>query len=136
MRTFLIALMIALLPLRGLVGDVMAMGQAMPTTEQGLQDSRPADAEPASSAATGQVDTAVSAMTGHGPCPDQMSASADAGHTSHGDTCKACDVCHQATLADSAILSLPAAGPGFAPASAEQTFVSANAADSFKPPIL
>jgi hypothetical protein len=120
MRTLLIAIMIALLPVRGFVGDAMAMQMV----QQGLEAASPMD-----------TDSASAAME-PGACPDHLSAAIEGGHASHGGVCHACDVCHQATLASRVSPPAPLVRPGFAPALAVQAFASADTAGSFKPPIL
>jgi cytochrome c553 len=118
MRTFLIALMIALLPLRGWVGDVMAEQMALPSMKVAAPVGAP---------------HAHCAM--HDASADTTQAQ-DGSAQQHHEACSACQACH--TLALEAVLStvtLPAPVHIVTPFLAF-TFASADRALSVKPPIV
>ena len=112
MRHFVLALMIALLPLRGWVGDAMAMEMA------------------AADANAGNIVQAE--CPGHAALPLQ---DGDSPTPAHGESCSACQICHSvaltAMLAPMPSVSMPAA----APRTAAPLFTSAERAAGFKPPI-
>jgi hypothetical protein len=117
MRTLVIALMIALLPLRGWVGDAMAAQTALPV----LQAHTHTDAS--------HVDCPL-----HGASAEAQIASDDGTDSTAG--CVACQICHTVAMEAAplrlAVLSLPRA----VLASASSTFASAERALSVKPPIV
>lgn len=138
MRHLLLALLIALLPLRGWVGEVMAtematsgVAQLQIATKTVADHLHPAGGNPHFYHASPQeqVAQAVPDCAGHGAA--QNAAGADA----HCDTCTACQACH--TLALSPLATSPGAVV-FAPAvprSSAAHFASALAALGQKPPI-
>jgi hypothetical protein len=150
MRFFLFALMIALLPLRGFAGDVMATEMAIQMAAQHSKQNElhehHADATNTvaghadHSAASGQMDAhhevagtqaANAALDG---CP--VHAAAEQCHSSdnHG-SCQACQACHTVALS----LAFTQVEPVFAssrlPNPAAAQFASAEAALGQKPPI-
>lgn len=125
MRVLLLALMIVLLPLRGWVGDAMAMATLVPATPP----AQTASADPHSDHAAATDDLAGQDDDA-GPCTEHAEGGGDG--CAH---CVACDVCHSAAhspVAVPVLLALPAAAPvarnAGLPASAER-------AAGFKPPI-
>lgn len=158
MRCLILALMIVLLPLRGWIGDAMAMNSATgpqiaiqniatdvhPTLGSDHFDAQTsrfilagalpdcADHAP-TSGAVAVPDPALSSSPGASAHPD--CADCDGDHASHDGTCNACQVCH--TVAMSAdTRPLPAlALPAFAPATSFHSFTSALPAPGLKPPI-
>jgi hypothetical protein len=121
MRAFLIALMIALLPLRGWVGDAMAADLALASLpHQAMSVAAP-----------------VSPTTLHADCA--LHAASDAATPDddgdQGAGCTACQVCHTlAVEARAQTVSLPAISFQIIPQPA-CNFASAERALSVKPPI-
>lgn len=127
MRRLFIALLIALLPLRGWVGDAMALTLTLPP--------------PASSSAL----TSVSGHS-HGPLAEHCGHAADArdvsdtsppnGHTGdfHG-TCSACDVCNGPALTAEAVVSAASHLPHAGPLNSASHFASSDRKPTLKPPI-
>jgi hypothetical protein len=126
MRRWFVLLLIALLPLRGVVGDAMAAdmvakhlatAQSAAATETAHHDMDP-DCM-GHSHVNSDADDGTSAMNDTSPCP----------------TCASCQVCSSVALAFAASLDVP---PFFAqprPVAAQPTFTSADPAAGFKPPI-
>jgi hypothetical protein len=112
MRVLLLALMIALLPLRGWLGDAMALELAQP---------------PAASVQHTAAPCAEHAVT--------VSTDEGAAGTSHHAGCGLCQICHQATAAQ-ADLALPALPPlpQAAPATGAARFTSAESVALLRPP--
>ncbi len=127
LRLLLLAFMIALLPLRGWVGDVMAMervSQALTTTS--------------ATAASGDCHEA---MVPHGQADTQHESrqpavAQDAAHAS-GDcgSCTACQICHSVALAGLAMAAPAAASATPAPQTQARLHASVERAPGFKPPI-
>jgi len=156
MRSLLLALMIVLLPLRGWMGDAMAMNAATGTQVaiQSIADSDPValgtpyfDAESADSAlagtpaecpdhthganvASGPALSSAQAISAHPDCAD-----CDGDPASHDNACNVCQVCHTVAMstetAPVSALSLPV----LAPATSFHGFTSALPAPGLKPPI-
>lgn len=133
MRRLAIALMIALLPLRGWVGDAMAMEMAAATLEQPAQATGLGAVHTHDSRTAADFD-AQTAM--HADCPGHADSHAETAQTSSNcGSCAACQICHAVALAP----SLPHLAPG--PMSAERPptagpdFASADRAQGIKPPI-
>ena len=154
MRVLLFALMIALLPLRGFAGDVMATEMAIQmaaqaTAERSQPDSGPthhADATKnvASHAdhlgASGHFDSHPEAAATHNAA---TTANACAGHVateqchssdSHG-SCQACQACHTVALSLAFNPVQPVFASSMLPRLAAAQFASAEAALGQKPPI-
>ena len=110
MRLFFIALLIALLPLRNGIGDVMALG--LPTQ-------------------------AVTVASAH--CADHTqtmeSASMDSADIDHGQACSDCQMCHGVALPTTATTILLNHVDHPAPSRLGSAFASAAPALGFKPPI-
>lgn len=124
-RHIVLALMIALLPLRGWVGDAMA-GQMLQQQFSAI-NSEVVNID--STKASGSIDAPVAL---HGQdCEGHMGDMA----ASDCVTCPSCQVCHGFVL----VMPLPAtaltAPPQTAPAVRGETFASAEATQGFKPPI-
>jgi hypothetical protein len=120
MRTLLLALMIALLPIRGWLGDAMAL--------ELVQHSLPAAAAHCHDAldASGGMDMSDQATThdsDHG-----------AGHQNCG-TCGICQVCHTVALDGMPRFDIAHTAPHAPPASYPARFASAEPAPGLKPPI-
>ena len=130
MRLLLLILMMALLPLRGLAGDVMAIRMAahlpsdraevvmaMPVTELAVAGSSHADC-------MGRAD----ATPEQGPLP----ATGSSGHCT---TCPSCQVCFSVALPVLPSVWSTAPLPNTVPRIGESVFFSAVSAPGLKPPI-
>lgn len=133
MRTLLFAFLLLTLALRGWAGDVMAIRMA---THQGIP------AQPAAKAATATPDTSVSGTLEHADCMGHAQAVnavdevADAAPgAGHCNTCSHCQLCFTVAvlLPDmGAVVMLLPQQPTTLQA---PTFISADTARGFKPPI-
>jgi hypothetical protein len=130
MHRWLLVLMIALLPLRGWVGDAMA-GQML---QQRLATAEAAAAPSHHAAALAHEDCA-----GHAQAADDEAAASDSDATAmpHADcaTCASCQVCSSVALAMSSVSLQPLAFATSAPTSFAVRFASAEPARALKPPI-
>ncbi|KQX86815.1 hypothetical protein [Variovorax sp. Root473] len=136
MRTLLLAFMIALLPIRGWLGDAMAVEM--------VRHSLPAS-EAVVSAATGIAEShcheaGMEADTGHDMAAmhDIDSGDSQQPHgTDHADcgTCVACQVCHTVALGGMPLVDTPHAAPQALPAAHAARFASAEPVLGLKPPI-
>jgi len=141
MRTLLLALMIALLPIRGWLGDAMAFEM--------VRHSLPA------AAAVSMASSATTASEAHcheGMVADSGAMSMDmsmnmadhtgghdnsdngAGHQGCG-TCTACQVCHTVALGGMPLIDIVHSAPQAPPAAHAARFASAEPAPGLKPPI-
>lgn len=133
MRALLLALMIALLPLRGWVGDAMAMNmmsEALHTPANAIK-SVATNTHPA---AHGDHFEARHADCAEHPAPAPTSDAAG----SHDGNCAshaACQLCHSVALTPLLPTLAPAAVPAAAPPRALAGFASAELPPGFKPPI-
>ncbi|PKO26350.1 MAG: hypothetical protein CVU36_24805 [Betaproteobacteria bacterium HGW-Betaproteobacteria-9] len=126
MRHFLIALMIALLPVRGWVGEAMAFSMqanpASPAAHAGCPDHAPPSAS-----LTGQLTA---------PSHEMASQATDAGTSDDGThQHSACDICNGPAMAASAtkLLTLTVMHPQHA--SRAERFASSELRQGVKPPI-
>jgi len=125
MRVLLLALMIALLPLRGWVSDVMAMDLASQSMAA------------APSQVHAGMDDCPEMHAGHGqaavpPAPEQADTHAS-GDCSH---CSVCQICHSVALTPMLpLLPLPVLATVM-PVSSQPLYASAERAPGDKPPIL
>ncbi|MES2249380.1 MAG: hypothetical protein V4645_19055 [Pseudomonadota bacterium] len=135
MRTLLLALMIALLPIRGWLGDAMALEM--------VRHSLPA-AEAVVAAANGIAEShcheaTMEADTGHDMAAmhDSSGDSQQSHGTDHANcgTCVACQVCHTVALGGMPLVDTPHAAPQAPPAAHAARFASAEPVLGFKPPI-
>jgi hypothetical protein len=129
MRTLLLALLIALLPLRGWMGDAMAMEPVHSATMQHTA-SAPHAEEP--------CPTHAHAMPMDDGAVDASSIDADllAGHAPGCDDCKVCQLCHGTALS---LLPTPLHLPSLArsaPQSQALNLSSVVLTPQHKPPIL
>lgn len=126
-RAFFLALMIALLPLRGWVGDVMAMerlGQALTTApaaaiHDGCHEAQAHHDQDAAHEHLGQP------PDGHGNSHAQADCSG----------CTVCQICHSVVLASAPVPASTAALPTALPPSHARLYASAEPVPGFKPPI-
>ncbi|MET3493062.1 DUF2946 family protein [Variovorax boronicumulans] len=129
MRTLLLALMIALLPIRGWLGDAMAVEMvrhSMPAASASV--AADAHCHEAMDAADHGTDT----MAHH----DDGSSSNDHG-ADHQDcgTCTACQVCHTVALGGTPLVDIAHSAPQAPPAARAARFASAEPVPGLKPPI-
>jgi hypothetical protein len=125
MRVLLLALMIALLPVRGWVGNAMAVDMAAQQARQAQQAA--ADAEPGVQASAMPED-----------CPMHAQASDPEAPATNGAHCNGCDTCELClALASLVWPGLQPAGftPHAEPLADGSHFNSADRASGFKPPI-
>ncbi len=133
-RHIVLALMIALLPLRGWVGDAMA-GQMLQQQLAAI-NSEAADVDFTSGSGSFNASVALHGQDCEGHMGG-MDHSASMGDMAASDcvTCPSCQVCHGFVL----VMPLPATSltvhPQTAPAVRGETFASAEAVQGFKPPI-
>lgn len=128
MRTLVLALMMALLPLRGWVADVMAVELAQPS--QGAPHHAMA-ADPA------PLHDCHQDHAGPAPMTEQQAHAQPADEHAAGDcgSCTVCQICHSVAMAVM-LPPLPAAAlPTAAPHSSQPRYVSAERAPDDKPPI-
>ncbi|MFS2032960.1 hypothetical protein ACEN8I_02940 [Polaromonas sp. CT11-55] len=136
MRHFLFAILIALLPLRGWMGDAMATQMAAGQIQHHQQTHAAAQANhvhEAMDAAHADHPTETQALH---DCMDQ--AANDASHSNddgHCETCAACQACHTVALSPVAPGLMPHFSAPALPRSAADPFASADAALRQKPPI-
>ena len=150
MRIFLFAVMIALLPLRGFAGDVMATEMAIQLAAQHSQQNEVRDhhadatknvaAHADNSGTSGHFDShhetaaAQEAATTANACAGHVAAEQCHSSDNHG-SCQACQACHTVALS----LALNPVQPVFPsstlPHLAAAQFASAEAALGQKPPI-
>ena len=132
-RTLVLAFMIVLLPVRGWLGDAMAVEM--------VKHSMPAAAVMETAMAD---DSSAMAEHCHESMGDGMGMSAQAGdhgtdrsNGSHDGcgTCTACQVCHTVALGSVDVLNVAHAAPQAAPAAHAIHFASAEPAPGLKPPI-
>jgi hypothetical protein len=141
MRHLLLVLMIALLPVRGWIGDAMATGMAAGHLQHQQAATEFIAVHPHESVASDHFDHVM-------PAPEAMHAQAApdcAGHqVSHGneqaadahcDSCAACQACHTVALSPAAAGLNPVFQALTLPRPAPDQFASADAALGQKPPI-
>ena len=148
MRIFLFALMIALLPLRGFAGDVMATEMAIVMVGQ-MQAHR-ADAieniavHADHAGASGHFDShhetaaAQEAATTANACAGHVAAEQCHSSSNHGDnhgSCQACQACHTVALSLAFNQAQPVLASSMLPHLVAAQFASAEAALGQKPPI-
>ena len=141
MRRWILVLMIALLPVRGWVGDAMA--SAMVSDRLVATNSIAAHADPMRSAASSDAqDVAPDHADCHGKAAMAASSEAPAqptaATTQDGDacgSCTACQVCHTVAMAVPVVTVTPVLPHHATPPAMGQQFASAVPARGFKPPI-
>ena len=146
MRRLFLFIMVALLPLRGWVGDAMAVEMAA----QSLNATEIIATYAYATRATGQFDSKNAAPAhaecpGHaakalGPAADVANVAAtantvDDGTNGHCNTCGVCQICHTVALANAVASNAPDFIPQTRPAASSIRFASALTALGQKPPI-
>jgi hypothetical protein len=135
MRTLLLALMIALLPLRGWVGDAMALDMVAEALHT------PTDAIKSVATGTHSTGHGDHFEAHHADCTGHAMAAAAPTHDTagaHGANCAShadCQLCHSVALAPLPLTLAPTALPVAMPPLALAGFVSAEPSRGFKPPI-
>jgi hypothetical protein len=153
MRTLLLALMIALLPIRGWLGDAMAVEMVRHSLPAA---SLVAEASPAKAAADAHCHEAMEAADGgmdtmahHAGAHDDgsnsnsnsNSNSSSSNNNDHGTdhqgcgTCTVCQVCHTVALGGTPLIDTVHSAPQAPPAAHAARFASAEPAPGLKPPI-
>jgi len=140
MRFLLLALMIALLPLRGWVGDAMAM-QMMDSALQAPGFATNSIAHRADVKRHEAGFDAHHAAATHADCPGHASladAPMDKQHHADGadcSTCSVCQICHTVALTPVTLHIAATLLPAGQPQASSHHFASAERAPGFKPPI-
>ena len=136
-RVLLIAFMVALLPVRGWVGDAMAVEMAVSMASATKSVAQDQD----SARTSGRVSSEKASET-HSGCAGHASVAqgddSQAASTSASDVCQgcsACQVCHTVALAAMGAGAPPSIRAQALPTMAESHFSSADTARGFKPPI-
>lgn len=133
MRVFMLALMLVVLPLRGWVGDAMALGQS---AHVDFEDKAASEQVISADCAHGHGTT----HQGHQAAPAISGdlASADLGASDRHDHggCTACQICHSATLGTVSLVALVDPAPGHRPRATSIVDTSAERVLGDKPPIL
>lgn len=139
MRLLLLALMIALLPLRGWVGDTMAMEMALRHSFATKNVAGDTD----TTRAKGHLD--VNSEVPHTQCLDHVSAAADVSvsasesqdHAAHVQctSCSDCQICHTVALTAATAAIADASLPHLLWSAGGMQFASAVPAPRLKPPI-
>ena len=133
MRLFLIALMIALLPLRGWVGDAMAMQMAL-TGHHAPASETSQHADGDSEGTNSYVSTIASAAAGDCAGHTGTQSIGDEPDAAHCEACTMCQTCHTvAVLQPPSLLAAIQANPTSPPATMH-AFASADRALFLKPP--
>lgn len=136
-RHIVLALMIALLPLRGWVGDAMA-GQMLQQQFSAINsEASHIDSTRGSASFDAYLAPHGQDCEGHMGARAPMDHSANMGDMAANDcaTCPSCQVCHGFMLVMPLPATLLTAHPQTAPAVRGETFASAEATQGFKPPI-
>lgn len=126
MRPLLLALLVALLPLRGWVGDAMATGMLVQHIGMAQHAANRSDAAPA---AHPEAHTATPVADCHG----QAASAEQTDSAQH--NCAACNLCHSASFAPVWTDWQPALAPAHRPSAGNRLYTSADTAARLKPPI-
>lgn len=138
MRTLLLALMIALLPIRGWLGDAMAVEMvrhSLPAAEAAVSMATAAtEAHCHEAMDDGNSMNMQMDMADHAGSHDNHSSNDGTGHQGCG-TCTACQVCHTVALGGMPLVDIVHSAPQAPPAAHAARFASAEPAQGLKPPI-
>lgn len=126
MRHLLLALLVALLPLRGWVGDAMATGML---TEQLTAAHATA---PNAADATGS-ESAAHKSSPAADCHGHEASAEESDSSQH--NCTACNLCHSVAFAPEFSEWQPTSVPAKPPLSGSRSYASADIAAGLKPPI-
>lgn len=134
MRHLLFAVLIALLPLRGWVGDAMATQMAA-----GQLQHPPTQAAAPTEHSHEAMDAAPAGHHAETPtlhdCADQPGGGSSHSADGHCETCAACQACHTVALSLAAANLIPVFSTPTLPRHAADSFASADTALRQKPPI-
>lgn len=130
MRHLLLALLVALLPLRGWVGDAMATGMLAQQLTAIQSVANNSDITPAGGMLEHKKQPKMADCPGHPAAADGSDASDSTQHN-----CTACNLCHSVAFTPLFASLLPTALPTAPPCAGTRSFTSAVAAAGFKPPI-
>ena len=140
MRHLVLALMIALLPLRGWAGDAMATQMA--STAIAIETGAPRAHEIAAKASFEHKNESVEASKAVPDCHEHLAdslagqdQSETAANSDHCGTCQACQACHTVALSPSALKVSASFTPPQLRPTRNAAFTSAAAALGQKPPI-
>lgn len=128
MRLLVLALMIALLPLRSWAGDAMAV-------ELVAQQALAAGHASASPAALDDCHPDHGHAADRGLGHDTSACAQDGPAGTDCDTCTSCQICHSVALAAVLPQAVAPVLPAVAPRSSQPRYASAEPAPGFKPPI-
>lgn len=134
MRRLFFVLMILLLPLRGWVGDAMAMQMTLPGQHapvSGAMQHADGDSDPAQTRVNSVALAAADDCGGHTGAQD----TGDAMDTKHCEACSMCQTCNTVAVLQPADLSADAQVSPASPTAAMHVFASADRALFLKPPI-
>jgi len=140
MRTLFLALMIALLPIRGWLGDAMAIEMvrhAMPAAEAVAGAARAATEAHCHEAGDMAMTAMDNAAHADHAMADTHGDGSDSDHASHQGcgTCTACQVCHSVALGGTELRGIAHDAPQAAPAAPAARFASTEPFLGLKPPI-
>lgn len=138
MRHLMLALMIALLPIRGWVGDAMATDMASAKAVQLQIATKMVAAHAYGTGASGHFDHASMAPAAAQPMPDCAGHGTDESSLTaeeHCEACPACQACHTVALSPLTRVTSSMVAPPALPRSSASHFASAIAALGQKPPI-
>lgn len=140
MRRLIFVLMIALLPLRGWMGEAMATEMATMHLIAGQAINTPANANFGTKTAASASFSSMSASAMPADCEMHANAASEASGASDASasnqTCTDCQSCHAAGLVTSVQITSAVTLHNPAPVAHVSLFVSANLALGQKPPIL
>ncbi|WP_432730831.1 hypothetical protein [Variovorax sp. W6] len=138
MRTLLLALMIVLLPVRGWLGDAMAVEMVRHSLPMAMEAATVASAAAEAHCheamdAGGDMAMDMSAHAGH----DDGGGNSTNHNTDHQGcgTCVACQVCHTVALGGMPLVAIVHGAPQASPAAHAARFASAEPVQGLKPPI-
>lgn len=136
MRHWFLVLLIALLPLRGWLGDAMALQDIATAPETTVVTANKGHRTAVEASFSHENEVAGLAGLLHAGCHEAGAEgdpdSAATGHMAH---CSACGICHSTALSPDLPLSAPTGLPTAAPLFRTVAVTSATPAPSLKPPI-
>jgi hypothetical protein len=139
MRRLILAVMIVMLPLRGWIGDAMAM-EAAAGTQVAIHSIAEND-QPMLGSTGSYGNSSLLGLSGvPAHCPDHASFLDDSSDTegepsAHGQACTVCQVCHTVAMSAEALPFATLSLPLIAPQAPVLRFTSALPAPGLKPPI-
>ena len=139
MRRLILAVLIVLLPLRGWLGDAMAV-EATTGTQTASHSAAASDPSLLGSTGVNRVSGLLDLSGGPGHCPDHASASdvstgTDVDAAAPDSACTVCQVCHSVAMNAEAFPFVALSLPVLAPEAPVPWCISALPAPGLKPPI-